>query len=137
MPLLDRIDMCVEAHRVKYEELTTSSNEESSAVIRERVMSARRIQQDRYRNTRYRFNADLDAEAVQKYCSLTEEGRRLMSSVYESMHLTARSYNRILKTARTVADLAQSSEIRTEHLAEAVSYRAVDRRYWDHALRTA
>ena len=137
MPLLDRIDMCVEAHRVKYEELTTSSNEESSAVIRERVMSARRIQQDRYRNTRYRFNADLDAEAVQKYCSLTEEGRRLMSSVYESMHLTARSYNRILKTARTIADLAQSSEIRTEHLAEAVSYRAVDRRYWDHALRTA
>ena len=117
--------------------LTTSSNEESSAVIRERVMSARRIQQDRYRDTRYRFNADLDAEAVQKYCSLTEEGRRLMSSVYESMHLTARSYNRILKTARTIADLSQSSEIRTEHLAEAVSYRAVDRRYWDHALRTA
>ena len=138
MPLLDRIDMCVEARRVKYEELTAQTGpEECSAKIRERVMAARAIQQERYRGTEYRFNSDLDAEAIQRYCGMNEDSRKMMSSVYESMHLTARSYNRILKTARTIADLEQESEIRTEHLAEAVSYRAVDRKYWDRALQTA
>ena len=138
MPLLDRIVMCVEARRVKYEELTAQTGgEESSAKIRERVMAARAIQQDRYRGTEYRFNSDLDAEAIQKYCEMNVESRKMMSSVYEGMHLTARSYNRILKTARTIADLAEESEIRSEHLAEAVSYRAVDRKYWDRALQTA
>ena len=137
MPLLDRIDMCVEAHRVKYEELTTVSCEESSGKIRERVMAARVIQQERYRGTRYRFNADLDSEAVQKYCVLDRECRKLMRNVYENMHLTARSYTRILKTARTIADLAGGKEIGMDHLMEAVSYRAVDRKYWENALRTA
>ena len=137
MPLLDRIDMCVEAHRVKYEELTSSSREEGSAKIRERVMEARAIQRERYRGTRYRFNADLDSDAVRKYCVLDGECQSLMSSVYENMHLTARSYNRILKTARTIADLAHSSGIGVDHLMEAVSYRAVDRKYWENALRTA
>ena len=137
MPLLDRIDMCVEAERVKYEELTARSGGESSSKIRKRVMAARRIQEERYRGTAYRFNSDLDAEAVHRYCTLEEDCRKMMSSIYESMHLTARSYHRILKTARTIADLAGEDLIRTEHLAEAVSYRAVDRKYWENALRAA
>ena len=137
MPLLDRIDMCVEAQRVSYEELTTHGKGESSAKIRERVMAARTIQQERYRETGFRFNADLDAEAVRRYCELGEDSRKMMERVYESMHLTARSYNRILKTARTIADLEGEPRIRMEHLAEAVSYRAVDRKYWENALRTA
>ena len=137
MPLLDRIDMCVEAERVKYEELTARSGGESSSKIRKRVMAARRIQEERYRGTAYRFNSDLDAEAVHRYCTLEEDCRKMMSSIYESMHLTARSYHRVLKTARTIADLAGEDLIRTEHLAEAVSYRAVDRKYWENALRAA
>lgn len=137
MPLLDRIDMCVEARRVKYEELRAASGEETSDEIRKRVMTARMIQQERYRGTRYRFNSDLDSEAVKRYCALDESCERMMSNVYESMNLTARSYHRILKTARTIADLAGDEKIGTEHLAEAVSYRAVDRRYWENTLRTA
>ena len=134
MPLLDRIDMCVEAHRVKYEELTSDACGEGSGTIRERVMAARAIQQERYRGTGYRFNSDLDSEAVRRYCALNETCRKMMSSIYENMHLTARSYPRILKTARTIADLAGASEIGTEHLTEAVSYRAVDRKYWENQL---
>lgn len=137
MPLLDRIDMCVEAHRVTYEELTLAEGQDSSAVIRERVTAARGIQEERYRGTRYRFNADLGSEAVRKYCVMNREGEKMMGQVFERMHLTARSYNRILKTARTIADLAGEPVIREEHLAEAVSYRAVDRKYWENALRAS
>ena len=137
MPLLDRIDMCVEAKRVKFEELTSHCGGESSARIRERVTAAHAIQKERYRTAGYRFNSDLDAEAVRKYCALDAEGEKMMRHVYETLHLTARSYNRILKTARTIADLAASSRIGTDHLAEAISYRAVDRKYWDDALRSA
>ena len=79
----------------------------------------------------------LDAEAIHRYCALEEDCSKMMSNIYESLHLTARSYHRILKTARTIADLAGESVIRTEHLAEAVSYRAVDRKYWENALRAA
>lgn len=137
MPILDRIDMCVEAQRVKYEELTSESCSESSAGIRKRVMAARAIQEERYKGTSFRFNSDLDSEAVRKYCALDETCMKIMSSVYENMHLTARSYTRILKTARTIADLCGSSAIEPDHLMEAVSYRAVDRKYWEHALRAA
>lgn len=137
MPLLDRIDMCVEARRVNYEELTSVSCGESSAEIRKRVTAARAVQDERYRGTKYRFNADLDSEAVRKYCALDDECRKMMSMVYENMHLTARSYTRILKTARTIADLDNAPAIRPEHLTEAVSYRAVDRKYWESAMRPA
>ena len=122
---------------MKYEELTALSGGESSSTIRKRVMAARRIQEERYRGTVYRFNSDLDAEAIHRYCALEEDCSKMMSNIYESLHLTARSYHRILKTARTIADLAGESVIRTEHLAEAVSYRAVDRKYWENALRAA
>ena len=123
MPLLDRIDMCVEADRVKYEELTSDACGESSSEIRQRVMQARAVQQERYRGTRYRFNSDLDADAVRRYCEMEDGCREMMRDLYERMHLTARSYHRILKTARTIADLDHSEQIRPEHIAEAVQYR--------------
>jgi magnesium chelatase family protein len=134
MPLLDRIDMCVEAHRVKYDELTTEPPQDSSLVIRGRVTAARAIQEERYRGSGFRFNADLNAEAVQRYCTLDADGEKMMRRVYEKMHLTARSYNRVLKTARTIADLSGEAVISAVHLAEAISYRAVDRKYWEDAL---
>ena len=137
MPLLDRIDMCVEADRVKYEELTSDACGESSSEIRQRVMQARAVQQERYRGTRYRFNSDLDADAVRRYCEMEDGCREMMRDLYERMHLTARSYHRILKTARTIADLSGENLVRMEHLAEAVSYRAVDRKDWEQARRTA
>ena len=134
MPLLDRIDLCVEAHKVRYEELTGSGPAESSAQIRARVVRAMKLQEERYRGTNYRFNGDLGTEGVRRYCRPDAEGAGMMRSVYESMELTARSYNRILKVARTIADLDGSEQIRVSHLTEAVSYRAVDRKYWESAL---
>ena len=95
---------------------------------------ARAIQEERYRGSGFRFNADLNAEAVQRYCTLDADGEKMMRRVYEKMHLTARSYNRVLKTARTIADLSGEAVISAAHLAEAISYRAVDRKYWEDAL---
>ena len=124
----------MEAHKVRYEELTGVGLAESSAQIRARVTAAMKIQEDRYRGTNYRFNGDLGTEGVRRYCRPDAEGQKMMRTVYESMELTARSYNRILKVARTIADLEGSAQIRVSHLTEAVSYRAVDRKYWDSAL---
>ena len=137
MPFLDRIDMCVEARRVRYEELTGDGECESSESIRRRVTEAAAIQEERYRGTPYRFNGDLGTEAIRRYCPLGREEKRMMKEVYEVMGLTARSYNRILKVARTIADLDGADEIRSGHLAEAVSYRAVDRKYWDSVQKAA
>ncbi len=134
MPLLDRIDMCVEAGKVKYEELTGEQPGESSARIRERVTRAADVQAERYKGSRFRFNADLNPEGVRKYCSLDAECRKAMHRIYERMGLTARSYTRILKVARTIADMEGSKEIRLEHLTEAVSFRAIDRKYWEKVL---
>lgn len=134
MPLLDRIDLCVEARRIEFEELTRMGEEESSASIRKRVEAAIRMQEDRYRGTGYTFNSDLTSEGVRTYCPLTGEEERWMKGVYDSLALTARSYLRILKVARTIADLAGEDQIQPAHLAEAVSLRAVDRKYWDSAL---
>ena len=135
MPFLDRIDMCVEAHKVRYEELSGEQVYESSGTIRRRVTEAAAIQEERYRGTAFRFNGDLNPEGLRRYCPLNKEGKNMMREVYEVMGLTARSYNRIIKVARTIADLAGSDQILPQHLAEAVSYRALDRKYWD-SVRT-
>ena len=104
-------------------------------MIRRRVTKAAAIQEERYRGTSYRFNGDLNTDGIRRFCELNKEGKQMMKEGYEVMGLTARSYNRILKVSRTIADLAGSDRILTEHLAEAVSYRAVDRKYWD-SVRT-
>jgi magnesium chelatase family protein len=135
MPLLDRIDLCVEARGVSFEELTGGREEESSAEIRERVNKAHKRQKARYRGSACQFNSELSAADVKQFCRLTKEEERWMAKVYDSLSLTARSYNRILKVARTIADLDEEEQILPRHLSEAVSLRAVDRRYWDDALR--
>ena len=135
MPLLDRIDLCVEARRVSFEELTDGKKEESSAEIRDRVNRAHKRQRARYQSSGFQFNSELSAVDVKRFCPLTKEEERWMAKVYDSLSLTARSYSRILKVARTIADLDEEEQILPRHLSEAVSLRAVDRRYWDDALR--
>ena len=89
----------------------------------------------RYRKEPFQFNADLDTEGVKRFCPLTKEEEDWMRSMYTVLGLTARSWCRILKVARTIADLSGADQIRMEDLAEAVSYRAIDRKYWDAALK--
>lgn len=136
MPILDRIDMCVEAHRVEYDDLAGTDKSESSEEIRRRVTKAVNIQKRRYEGEKFLFNSDLDTEGVKKYCPLTGEETRWMKAVYTKLGLTARSWCRILKVARTIADLSGEEQIGMEHLMEAVSYRAIDRKYWESALRS-
>lgn len=129
-PLLDRIDIAVEAKAVPYSELTAKQQSETSAQIRLRVERAQQIQRQRYQGTGYRFNADLNTGAVKRYCALEREAEVMMEETFEKMELTARAYCRILKVARTIADLDEKERIGTEHLAEAVCYRALNKKYW-------
>lgn len=133
-PFLDRIDLSVEASKVGYEELIQGSGKdyapESSEVIRSRVCKVRKMQKIRYQNTNIQCNAMLQGEELRKHCELDEAEKKLMGQAYEVLHLTARSYHRILKVARTIADLDQSERIRMEHLQEAIGYRTLDKRYW-------
>lgn len=129
-PFLDRIDLCVEAPRVQYEDLTKETKEESSAEIRKRVRRVREMQRKRYEGTDIRNNAGLAANDMGRYCALGEEEKKLMEQVFSVMDLTARGYHRIIKTARTIADLDGEEQIRTEHLQEALGYRMVDNKYW-------
>lgn len=123
-PLLDRIDLHATAQQIPYEELTGGSNsEETTEQIRERVLRAHEIQMERYRGSPYNFNAQLPASALARYCTLGEEEERHMKQIYEHKHLTARSYHKLIRTARTIADLDGSVRIGLRHLSEAVLYR--------------
>ena len=133
-PLLDRIDLCVEAEELSYRQIASLSGGECSSAIRSRVEKAWQIQQRRYAGTGLISNSDLSGELLSRYCELGPEQAGYMQRAYESYHLTARSYNRILKTARTIADLAGSEKIATRHLEEACSYRSIDQKYWGGAI---
>lgn len=133
-PLLDRIDLCVEALEIKYKDLSCRSKGESSAQIRERVKRARHIQLERYAMESIRYNGELTAGQVEQYCSLGEKEQELMGQVFEHMKLSARSYHRILKVARTIADLEESERIFSHHLSEAICYRGLDSKYWGEGL---
>ena len=124
-PLMDRIDIIVEVPALQYEELRQRPNAESSETIRDRVNAARLRQRARF-GTRAACNAQMGPREMEKYCALTPEGETLMKDAYSALGLTARSYDRILRVARTIADLAGAEEIAPEHLAEAVQYRAYD-----------
>ncbi len=125
-PLLDRIDMYVETSRIELEKLQSIRAGESSAHIRQRVVEARAIQEERFRNKRYSFNGDMEVGELEKYCELGREEKRLMELAYKRLELSARTYHRILKVARTIADLEHSERIREEHLSEALAYRMVE-----------
>lgn len=129
-PLLDRIDLHIEVPAVKYDELETKAKGESSAEIRERVNSARRRQQERYKDGKIYSNSQLTPQLMEKYCTLGSEAAELLREAYESLGLSARAHNRILKVARTIADLESAVEIGAEHIAEAIQYRALDRKFF-------
>ncbi len=129
-PFLDRIDLCVEAGPVSYKDLTSERKAESSAQIRKRICRVRKLQKERYRNNGITVNAMLDEKGLKRYCTLEEGARRLMEQAFSVMGLTARGYHRILKTARTIADLEGEEQIRENHLKEALGYRMVDKKYW-------
>jgi magnesium chelatase family protein len=122
-PLLDRIDIHVQVPRVDYEKLSGDRLGEPSDVIRQRVESARKLQQQRFVGTGLASNAEMHPAEVRKFCILDESSRNLMKSAMNQMQLSARAYHRILKLARTIADLAGCEAIATSHLAEALQYR--------------
>jgi magnesium chelatase family protein len=122
-PLLDRIDLRVEVPRVAFDELAQTAIAESSALIRERVTHVRVLTQNRYKSQRIFTNAELKPNMMKQWCALSKDGLGMLKSAMEKLHLSARSYNRLLKVARTIADLAQSEMIQADHLAEALQYR--------------
>jgi magnesium chelatase family protein len=129
-PLLDRIDLQVEAGAVQYRELDAGPASEASADIKARVMAAQERQRKRFAKTAVRFNAKMPAAMIAKHCDLGDEERSFLKQAFDSMELSARAYHKILKVARTIADLAGEDNINMIHLAEAVSYRGLDRKYW-------
>lgn len=130
-PLLDRIDLHVEVSPVAYKELENNNESECSEKIRERVIRAREKQMHRFSaSNEIHCNAQMGGKQVRIYCTLTTAGRNLLKTAMDSYNLSARAYNRILKVARTIADLANSEEIREKHLAEAIHYRCLDKSNW-------
>lgn len=130
-PLMDRIDLHIEVDNVTYSELTDKDSvEECSADIKKRVNQARKIQLDRFKGEKHFSNAHMSVKNCNKYCKLDETSELILKSAFEKLNLSARAHNRILKVARTIADLAGSENILPEHIAEAIQYRSLDKKYW-------
>ena len=128
-PLLDRIDLCTEVPQVDFSQIAGKGGGESSAVIRKRVEKVRKIQQNRYKGEPISFNGELSGRQLQKYCVLTKNALKVAQNAFELMELSARSYHRILKVSRTIADMEGEELIHTRHLAEALTYKAFDKKY--------
>ena len=135
-PLLDRIDVSIEAPRISYDELSKkSSSEETSQMIRERVKEVHLIQKDRYKRLGISFNSQLKGKQVEKYCVLNESMKDYMAMVFDRMNLTARGYHKILKVARTIADMRRSDAIEEEDIMEALMYKGIDEKYFSEVVR--
>lgn len=130
-PLLDRIDIHVEVPAVKYDELASLPTGEKSKDIRKRVNDCRRIQLERFQDEKIYSNSQMNPKQIRHYCKLDSDGKNLLKIAMDRMGLSARAYDRILKVARTVADLDGSKDIRTSHLSEAVQYRSLDKKFWE------
>ncbi|MCI5797149.1 MAG: YifB family Mg chelatase-like AAA ATPase [Firmicutes bacterium] len=130
-PLMDRIDLHIEVDNVNYDELTSKeTTEEKSEQIKERVNFARAKQLERFKNEKQYCNAQMSVRDCNKYCKLDETSELILKSAFEKLNLSARAHNRILKVARTIADLDGSQNILPEHIAEAIQYRSLDKKYW-------
>ncbi len=129
-PLLDRLDIHIEMIEVDYKELTSTEKAESSASIRARVEAARRLQKARYAQDGIMFNSQLTTPLMRKYCRMTPEAEALLHTAYDRFKLSARAYTRVIKVARTIADIAGVEQIDKAHVLEAVQYRGLDEKYW-------
>lgn len=129
-PMLDRIDIHIQVPSVKYSELSAQKKTASSEDMKKQVMDARTIQAERYKGKPYSTNAGLDSKGLEEYCKLDEQSNKLLTDVFENLGLSARAYTRILKVARTIADLDESENIATKHIAEAIQYRTLDKKFW-------
>lgn len=129
-PLLDRIDLCTEIREVPFAQLCQEKAGESSAQIQEQVKRARKIQLERYKGTGIQFNSQLGTKEMKNFCKIESKEQEFMENIYHKLNLTARSYHRILKIARTIADFEGAEKIRQEHLSEAVCYRVADKKFW-------
>lgn len=129
-PLLDRIDIHIEVQPIDYDRLSGKEKGESSKSIRERVNRARAVQNKRFEGTDISCNAKMSPRATREYCILSEDAEKMLKNSFEAMGLSARAYDKILRIARTVADLDGSELIELPHIAEAIQYRSLDRKYW-------
>ena len=129
-PLLDRIDLQIEVDAVPVQEINSSAPAETSAQVAMRVADARQLQQSRYSQEPYFCNAQLSNTAIRKYCRMNKEAESLLNAAVDSLHMSMRAYNRILKVARTIADLDHAETLAADHIAEAIQYRELDQKYW-------
>ena len=129
-PLLDRIDIHIEVQKVEFEQLAEKRKGESSIEIRNRVLKAREIQAQRYKELDINYNAQMGPKEIEKYCDLDSTCQQLIKNAMEKLNLSARAYDRILKVARTIADLDDSENISPAHISEAIQYRSLDRDFW-------
>jgi magnesium chelatase family protein len=129
-PLLDRIDIHLQVPSIKYKELSDQRQAEASSEIKKRINKARKIQLKRFKKEKINYNAQMRQKHIKKYCLLDENSKNLLKLAMEELKLSARAYDKILKIARTIADLAEEENIKEEHLSEAISYRSLDRNWW-------
>jgi magnesium chelatase family protein len=122
-PLMDRIDLHIEIPPVKYDRLATEKVGEESKAVKDRVERARQVQRDRFKNEKINANSEMNLQQMKKYCQLDSEGQQILKTAVNNLHLSARSYHRVLKISRTIADLAGLDKIASAHLAEALQYR--------------
>ena len=129
-PVLDRIDIQVEVAPVNFDEMTSAETGESSAAIRERVQRARDLQEKRYKGTGIKTNSQITPAMLHEVCVMTDDARAMMRNAFDRLGMSARAYDRILKVARTIADLSGEEVISKAHISQAIGFRSLDRKYW-------
>ena len=133
-PLLDRIDICVEAPTLNFSQISVRQCNESSEVIRQRVIRAQEIQRERYEKCDFKYNSQIPSSHIGTFCSLGADETAYMEQMYEKYSLTARTYHKVLRVARTIADMDGSQQINLNHLQEAILYRGLDKKYWEDGI---
>lgn len=129
-PLLDRLDLHIEVPPVDFQQLSDTAKAEPSAAIRARVAKTRAVQERRLEGTGISCNAHMSSAQTRQFCRLTDDASFLLKKAFEQLGLSARAYDKVLRVARTIADMEEKEEIEQEHIAEAVQYRSLDRKFW-------